>query len=53
MQFLIVTAVLVAAGVIALFTIGNNTPMFIATLVVVVVGFIFGVSRIAAEKDKE
>ena len=52
MQYLLILAVLIAAGVGALFTIKDNYPLFIGTLIVVIVGFIFGVSRIAAERDK-
>ncbi len=52
MQFFFITTFLIAAGVGALFIIKENDPLLIATIVVVIIGFIFGVSRIAAEKDK-
>ncbi len=53
MQYLLILVVLIAAGVGALFVIKDNNPLFIGTLVIVIVGFIFGVSRIAAEKEKQ
>ena len=53
MQYLLILVVLIAAGVGALFVIEDNNLLFIGTLVVVIVGFIFGVSRIAAEKEKQ
>jgi hypothetical protein len=50
MQFLFVTLFLIVAGVGALFTLKDNDFLLITTFAVVIVGFIFGVSRIAAEK---
>jgi len=50
MQYFITIAVLVLAGVGALFVIEDNDLLLGATFVVVIVGFIFGVSRIAKEK---
>jgi len=41
---------LVLAGVGALFLIKDNDMLLITTFIVVIVGFIFGVSRIAKEK---
>ncbi len=52
MQYLLVIMILIAAGVGALFLLKGNVFLLIATFIVVIVGFIFGVSRIAAEKDK-
>ena len=52
MKFLFITIFLIAAGVGALFVIKDNDPLLIVTIIVVIVGFIFGVSRIATEKDK-
>jgi hypothetical protein len=49
MQYFIVILVLVLAGVGALFVIEDNDVLLIATFVVVIIGFIFGVSRIAKE----
>ncbi|MCP4199673.1 MAG: hypothetical protein GY762_21215 [Proteobacteria bacterium] len=53
MQYFIILTILIVAGVAALFTIKNNDALLIGTIIVVIVGFIFGVSRIAKEKDKE
>lgn len=50
MQFLIVITVLIAAGVSALFLIENNDILLIGTIITVILGFFFGVSRIAKEK---
>ena len=50
MQYFLIIAVLVLAGVGALFLIDDNDLLLGATFVVVIVGFIFGVSRIAKEK---
>jgi len=41
---------LVLAGVGALFLLKDNDMLLITTFIVVIVGFIFGVSRIAKEK---
>jgi hypothetical protein len=41
---------LVLAGVGALFLLKDNDVLLITTFIVVIVGFIFGVSRIAKEK---
>lgn len=49
MQYFIIILVLVLAGVGALFVIEDNDVLLIATFVVVIIGFIFGVSRIAKE----
>jgi hypothetical protein len=50
MQYFIIVTLLVLAGVGALFLIKDNDVLLIATFIVVIVGFIFGVSRIAKEK---
>ena len=50
MQYFIIVFALVLAGVGALFVIEDNDVLLTATFVVVIVGFIFGVSRIAKEK---
>jgi len=50
MQYFIIIFVLVLAGVGALFLIEDNDILLGATFIVVIVGFIFGVSRIAKEK---
>jgi len=50
MQYFIIVTLLVLAGVGALFLLKDNDVLLIATFVVVIVGFIFGVSRIAKEK---
>ena len=50
MQYFIIIFVLVLAGVGALFLIEDNDMLLGATFIVVIVGFIFGVSRIAKEK---
>jgi len=50
MQYFIIIAVLVLAGVGALFVIDDNDLLLGITFAVVVIGFIFGVSRIAREK---
>jgi len=50
MQYFIIVTLLVLAGVGALFLLKGNDVLLIATFVVVIVGFIFGVSRIAKEK---
>jgi len=51
MQYFIIVFVLVLAGVGALFLLKDNDILLITTFIVVIVGFIFGVSRIAKEKD--
>jgi len=50
MQYFIIITLLVLAGVGALFLIKDNDILLISTFIVVIVGFIFGVSRIAKEK---
>lgn len=50
MQFFLIVLVLVLAGVVALFVLGQSDLLLATTFVVVIVGFIFGVSRIAKEK---
>ncbi len=50
MQYFLIILVLVLAGVGALFLLGQNDLLLATTFVVVIVGFIFGVSRIAKEK---
>ncbi len=50
MQYFIIVTLLVLAGVGALFIIKDNDLLLISTFVVVIIGFIFGVSRIAKEK---
>ncbi len=50
MQYFIIVTLLVLAGVGALFLIEDNNVLMITTFIVVIVGFIFGVSRIAKEK---
>ena len=50
MQYFIIVFLLVLAGVGALFLLKDNDVLLIATFVVVIIGFIFGVSRIAKEK---
>ena len=50
MQYFIIVFVLILAGVGALFVLEDNDVLLTATFVVVIVGFIFGVSRIAKEK---
>jgi hypothetical protein len=50
MQYFIIVTLLVLAGVGALFFLKDNDVLMIATFIVVIVGFIFGVSRIAKEK---
>jgi len=50
MQYFIIVFLLVLAGVGALFLLKDNDLLLIATFIVVIVGFIFGVSRIAKEK---
>ena len=51
MQYLSVLLVLITAGVGALFVIKDNDFLLGVTIIIVIVGFIFGVSRIAKEKD--
>ena len=51
MQYFTIIIVLVLAGVGALFLLKDNDILLITTFIVVIVGFIFGVSRIAKEKD--
>jgi len=50
MQYFTIIILLVLAGVGALFLIKDNDVLLIATFIVVIIGFIFGVSRIAKEK---
>ncbi len=50
MQYFTIVTLLVLAGVGALFLIEDNDVLLISTFVVVIAGFIFGVSRIAKEK---
>ena len=50
MQYFIIVTLLVLAGVGALFLLKDNDVLMIATFIVVIIGFIFGVSRIAKEK---
>ncbi len=50
MQYFIIVTLLVLAGVGALFLLKDNDMLMIATFVVVIIGFFFGVSRIAKEK---
>ena len=50
MQYFIIVTLLVLAGVGALFLLKDNDVLLITTFVVVIVGFFFGVSRIAKEK---
>ncbi len=50
MQYFIIVFLLVLAGVGALFLIKDNNVLMITTFIVVIVGFFFGVSRIAKEK---
>jgi len=50
MQYFIIVFLLVLAGVGALFLLKDNDMLLIATFIVVIIGFIFGVSRIAKEK---
>jgi len=49
MQYFTIILLLVLAGVGALFLIKDNDVLLIATFIVVIIGFIFGVSRIAKE----
>ncbi len=49
MQYFTIIILLVLAGVGALFVIKDNDVLLIATFIVVIIGFIFGVSRIAKE----
>jgi hypothetical protein len=50
MQYFTIIILLVLAGVGALFLLKDNDVLLISTFVVVIIGFIFGVSRIAKEK---
>ena len=50
MQYFMIVLLLVLAGVGALFVLKDNDVLLITTFIVVIVGFIFGVSRIAKEK---
>ncbi len=50
MQYFIIVFLLVLAGVGALFLLKDNDVLMITTFIVVIVGFFFGVSRIAKEK---
>ncbi len=49
MQYFIIVFLLILAGVGALFVLKGNDVLLITTFIVVIVGFIFGVSRIAKE----
>lgn len=53
MQYFIIVFLLVLAGVGALFILEDSDVLLTSTFVVVIVGFIFAVSRIAKEKDKQ
>jgi len=50
MQYFLIIFVLVMAGVGALFILGQSDLLLVTTFVIVIVGFFFGVSRIAKEK---
>jgi hypothetical protein len=50
MQYFLIIFILVLAGVGALFVLGQSDLLLIATFIVVILGFFFGVSRIAKEK---
>lgn len=50
MQYFLIILVLVLAGVGALFVLGQSDLLLAVTFVIVVVGYFFGVSRIAKEK---
>ena len=50
MQYFIIVTLLVLAGVGALFLLKDNDVLLITTFIVVIIVFIFGVSRIAKEK---
>jgi hypothetical protein len=50
MQYFLIIFVLVLAGVGALFVLGQSDLLLITTFIVVILGFFFGVSRIAKEK---
>ena len=50
MQFFLIVLVLILAGVGALFVLGQSDVLLGLTFAIVVIGFIFGVSRIAKEK---
>ena len=49
MQYFIVVTLLVLSGVGALFLIEDNDILLISVFIVVIIGFFFGVSRIAKE----
>ena len=49
MQYFTIIILLVLAGVGALFLIKDNDVLLITTFIVVIIAFIFGVSRIAKE----
>lgn len=51
MQYFIIVFLLVLAGVGALFVLKDNDVLLITTFVIVIIGFFFGVSRIAKEDD--
>jgi hypothetical protein len=50
MQYFLIIFILVLAGVGALFVLGQSDLLLITTFIVVILGFFFGVSRIAKEK---
>ena len=50
MQYFLIVFVLVLAGVGALFFLGQSDLLLGLTFAIVIVGFIFAVSRIAREK---
>ena len=50
MQYFMIIALLVLAGVGALFVLEDNDLLLTTTFAIVIIGFIFGVSRIAKEK---
>ena len=49
MQYFIIVFLLILAGVGALFLLKDNDVLLITTFIVVIVGFVFSVSRIAKE----
>ena len=50
MQYFLIILVLVLAGVGALFVLGQSDLLLSVTFAIVVIGFIFAVSRIAKEE---
>ena len=49
MQFSLIVLVLILAGVAALFVLGTSDLLLGITFAIVIIGFIFAVSRIAKE----